>query len=113
VQPRTQVKSLSFSYLSIYSDVLDLERWEWDEESQETWRKAGPAIQEFYKRWRDSASTDIEHEVHLGRINKLDRMPERLIVRKAYKRMFDRIWQRAFYQPESGVVVTGQPGIGE
>jgi len=99
--------------MSIYSDVLDLERWEWDEESRQKWEEANKAIQDFYKRWRDSASTDIEHEVHLGRINKLDRMPRRLIVRKAYKTLFDRIWQRAFYMPDTGVVVTGQPGIGE
>ena len=99
--------------MSIYSDVLDLEQWEWYEKRQQKWEEADPDIQEVYKRWRDSASTDIEREVCIGQINSVGRMPRRLIVREAYKTMFNRIWQRAFYRPDSGVIVTGQPGIGE
>ncbi|KIJ55363.1 hypothetical protein M422DRAFT_151745, partial [Sphaerobolus stellatus SS14] len=43
----------------------------------------------------------------------IDRIPEQFIVRKAYKPMFDHVWQRAFGKPETGVVITGQPGIGK
>jgi len=70
-----QVRTFNYP-MSIHSDVLDLERWEWDEESQETWQEANPAIHEFYKRWRGSASTDLGHDVYIGRLPEIDRIPE-------------------------------------
>ncbi|KIJ23241.1 hypothetical protein M422DRAFT_39715 [Sphaerobolus stellatus SS14] len=87
-----------------------LERWRWDKTRQQKWEEADTDVQEFYKRWRDSTSTELEDEVYIGRIPRISRIPAQFIVRKAYKTMFDHIWQRAF---SKGVVITGQPGIGK
>ncbi|KIJ34813.1 hypothetical protein M422DRAFT_34915 [Sphaerobolus stellatus SS14] len=84
------------------ADALDLERWTWDEASQQNWKEADPHVQKFYKDW-----------LRIGRIPGIGRIPQQFIVRKAYKPMFDHVWQRAFGKPETGVVITGQPGIGK
>ena len=93
--------------------LLELERWIWDETGQKAWKKASSVIQDFYKRWRDSGSTELGHEVYIGELLEIPRIPEQFIVREAYKMLFDHTWRRAFRRPRSGVVVTGQPGIGE
>ncbi|GJJ09234.1 hypothetical protein Clacol_003456 [Clathrus columnatus] len=90
----------------------DLTRWDWDDNSRQEWKKARPAIQEFYNKWRDSSETVLSHEVYIGHVPGLKNVPHEFIVRNSYKTTFDQIWQRAFKYTDTGVVLTGQPGIG-
>ncbi|GJJ07106.1 hypothetical protein Clacol_001306 [Clathrus columnatus] len=91
----------------------DLTRWDWDDDSRQEWKKARPAIQEFYKKWHDSFETVLSHEVDIGHVPGFESAPNQFIVRNSYKITFDRIWQRAFIYPWTAVVLTGQPGIGK
>ncbi|GJJ07082.1 hypothetical protein Clacol_001281 [Clathrus columnatus] len=91
----------------------DLTQWEWLKGSKRRWEKAEPPVQEFYNKWRSSSGSALSQEINIGRIPQFRNAPKQFIVRDSYKTMFDHIWERAFQQPDTGVVLTGQPGVGK
>ncbi|GJJ06954.1 hypothetical protein Clacol_001151 [Clathrus columnatus] len=85
----------------------------WSDERQQEWRKAEPAIQEFYNKWHESSNTALSHQVNIGHIPEFGKAPDRFIVRNSYKTTFDQVWQWAFVRPKMGIILAGQPGIGK
>ncbi|KAL4249321.1 Crinkler effector [Abortiporus biennis] len=91
----------------------DVNNWEWL--GRTDWKKASSEWQIFNSRWR-SASTEWPDDVVDGRLifsRPKANLDEVLIVRDEYPTLFEQIFFWGFRRSRSGVVITGQPGVGK
>ena len=72
-----------------------------------TWRA-------FNDRWYGNVDSRLDESSALLDVSGIGGDIESIIVLQSYVTMFDHIWARAFGDdfPETGFIITGQPGIG-
>ena len=103
-------------YHRLWSNSLyiESENWTWDDQSG--WKFAGKEWQEFNRLWYGNVDRRLESDDPSVTLDAVDigAIVQRIIVRPSYVTMFDQVWAQAFMwrDPESGVIITGQPGTG-
>ena len=68
----------------------------------------------FNDRWYGNVGSRLDESSALLDVSGIGSDIESIIVLQSYVTMFDHIWARAFGDdfPETGFIITGQPGIG-
>ncbi|CAA7270214.1 unnamed protein product [Cyclocybe aegerita] len=83
--------------------------WEWEDDFWTALVDNNPWVQ-LKNQWAQTPENEIPNVI---------KTPPRFkptlsfLVRDSYKELFDRIWYRGFAHPRTGVLITGQPGIGK
>ena len=102
------------NYHNLTSPIfVDPNNWEWTPQSRATWVLAEEPWQEFRSKWY-GAEPAANHSPTLS----LEPLPlwdsiSSIVVRECYPKIFDNIWACGLSSHgDTGVIVTGQPGIG-
>ncbi|KAM6489766.1 hypothetical protein JOM56_014789 [Amanita muscaria] len=104
---------------SIVSDHLhaDPANWTWRHRERQAWTKfqTGDRWQEFADRWRDLEDLDREDPsgLFLDNLALPASQDNSLMIRKCYVEAEKLVWKWALSFPITGVIITGQSGIGK
>lgn len=101
---------------SIASDYIHVasQNWEWQDYDRQQWEQLPPNHQwtRFASKWRS-----IGADAFIQANRKLDlALPtlgvDSLMIRDCYREAEELVWSRALNLPDTGVIFTGQPGVG-
>ena len=105
-----------FSNLALAN--ADPANWIWRGREREAWIKfqKGSRWQDFADKWRNLKDSDLDREDLSGSFLNDLALPasqdKSLMVRKCYVEAEKLVWKWALSYPSTGVIITGQPGIG-
>jgi len=103
---------------SIVSDHIheDPANWTWRDRGCQKWEKLkkGDRWQEFADKWRNLKDLNLEDlsGSFLDDLALPVSQDNTLMVRKCYVEAEKLVWKRALCFPDTGVIITGQPGSG-
>jgi hypothetical protein len=102
----------------IFSDRIheDPTNWTWEDPERHCWEKVATRNpwQKFADKWRHSKELELG-DLSGSFLNDISLPPSQdssLMVRKCYLEAEKLIWKQARSMPGTGVIITGQPGIG-
>ncbi|KAF8345309.1 hypothetical protein F5887DRAFT_1061853 [Amanita rubescens] len=102
-----------FSNLAIAN--ADPANWTWDDPERGRWEKGGVVWQRFANKWRNAEGFDRENPSGTM-VDGLDlpaSQDHSLMIRNCYVEAEKLVWKNAVSLPDTGVIITGQPGIGK
>ncbi|KAJ3497409.1 hypothetical protein NLJ89_g10352 [Agrocybe chaxingu] len=97
----------------------DPANWQWSDGSRAVWELAQQDLQEFAARWYGATAAQCATLVDpefpsLPLPTPFNSSLSSILVRKSYVEIFNQVWARALSsQGLTGVLITGQPGIGK
>ncbi|PCH42713.1 hypothetical protein WOLCODRAFT_138046 [Wolfiporia cocos MD-104 SS10] len=91
------------------------EEWDWQNQFRQKWDIAPPHWQAFLQHWRSKPDGDTQNAPYplSLKIQELRKMAREILVLESYQKLFDRAWNLYLRSPDTGIVLTGQPGTGK
>ncbi|KAK2460423.1 hypothetical protein APHAL10511_007588 [Amanita phalloides] len=101
-----------FVVLSVHAESTN---WDWPDDERAAWTLATKKWQQFMLKGYDAEETFdlVSRHLVLAPNLRLPAVPHGSFVRDAYLEAEKLVWTRALTHSSTGVILTGQPGIGK